>query len=77
MSLVTVGILIGVQSLGYLFTNGFQRRILEEIFAGVVMTVIVALVIDRALVLLGRMLMPWTTVAKQKAPAPALEGAPA
>ncbi|MGZ0211154.1 MAG: ABC transporter permease [Actinomycetales bacterium] len=77
VSLVTVGILIGVQSLGYLFTNGFQRRILEEIFAGVVMTVIVALVIDRALVLLGRMLMPWTTVAKQKAPAPALEGAPA
>ncbi|GHD77991.1 osmoprotectant transport system permease protein [Salinibacterium amurskyense] len=77
VSLVTVGILIGVQSLGYLFTNGFQRRILEEIFAGVVMTVIVALLIDRALVLLGRMLMPWTTVAKQKAPAPALEGAPA
>ncbi|MEV8253802.1 ABC transporter permease [Rhodoglobus sp. NPDC076762] len=77
VSLVTVGILIGVQSLGYLFTNGFQRRILEEIFAGVVMTVIVALLIDRALVLLGRMLMPWTTVAKKKAPAPALEGAPA
>lgn len=77
VSLVTVGILIGVQSLGYLFTNGFQRRILEEIFAGVVMTVIVALLIDRALVLLGRLLMPWTTVAKQKAPAPALEGAPA
>jgi len=77
VSLVTVGILIGVQSLGYLFTNGFQRRILEEIFAGVVMTVIVALLIDRALVLLGRMLMPWTTVAKHKAPVPALEGAPA
>ncbi|MGV8876146.1 MAG: ABC transporter permease [Rhodoglobus sp.] len=60
VSLVTVGILIGVQSLGYLFTNGFQRRILEEIFAGVVMTVIVALLIDRALVLIGRMLMPWS-----------------
>ncbi|MBH0009123.1 ABC transporter permease [Salinibacterium sp. UTAS2018] len=77
VSLVTVGILIGVESLGYLFTNGFQRRILEEIFAGVVMTVIVALLIDRALVLLGRMLMPWATVAKKKTPAPALEGATA
>lgn len=66
VSLVTVGILIGVESLGYLFTNGFQRRILEEIFAGVVMTVVVALLIDRVLVLIGRMLMPWTTVAKQK-----------
>lgn len=60
VSLVTVGILIGVQSLGYLFTNGFQRRIIEEIFAGVVMTVVVALLIDLALVLLGRALMPWT-----------------
>ena len=66
VSLVTVGILIGVESLGYLFTNGFQRRILEEIFAGVVMTVIVALLIDRGLVLLGRLLMPWATVTKMK-----------
>lgn len=77
VSLVTVGILIGVESLGYLFTNGFQRRILEEIFAGVVMTVIVALLIDRGLVLLGRLLMPWASVSKEKSPAPALEGAPA
>lgn len=59
VSLVTVGILIGVQSLGYLFTNGFQRRIVEEIAAGVVMTVIVALLFDLALVLLGRLAMPW------------------
>ncbi|MHA6667906.1 ABC transporter permease [Homoserinimonas sp. A447] len=60
VSLVTVGILIGVQSLGYLFTNGFQRRIMEEIAAGVVMTVIVALLFDVALMLLGRLVMPWT-----------------
>ncbi|WP_010202937.1 ABC transporter permease [Salinibacterium sp. PAMC 21357] len=66
VSLVTVGILIGVSSLGYLFTDGFERRIIEEIFAGVVMTVIVALLIDRALVLMGRFLMPWTTVKKPK-----------
>ncbi|MBH0023917.1 ABC transporter permease [Salinibacterium sp. SWN248] len=77
VSLVTVGILIGVESLGYLFTNGFQRRILEEIFAGVVMTVIVALLIDRGLVLLGRLLMPWASVSKKKSPAPELKGAPA
>ena len=83
VSLVTVGILIGVESLGYLFTNGFQRRIIEEILAGVVMTVIVALLIDRGLVLLGRLLMPWTTVKKMKAGQPdatvgsAVEGAAA
>ena len=59
ISLVTVGVLIGVESLGYLFTNGFERRIVPEILSGVLMVVIVALVIDRLLVLLGRVLMPW------------------
>jgi osmoprotectant transport system permease protein len=59
VSLVTVGILIGVQSLGYLFTNGLQRRIIEEVAAGVVMTVLVALLFDLVLSLLGRLAMPW------------------
>jgi len=59
ISLVTVGILIGVESLGYLFTNGFQRRIVPEILAGVVMVVILALLVDLLLVRLGRLLMPW------------------
>lgn len=60
VSLVTVGILVGVESLGYLFTNGFERRIVVEVVSGVVMTVIVALLFDVLLVLLGRTLMPWT-----------------
>lgn len=59
VSLATVGILIGVTNLGYLFTNGFQRRLVEEIFAGVVTVALVALVIDVLLVLAGRALMPW------------------
>lgn len=59
VSLVTVGILVGRPSLGYLFTNGFQRRIVEEIAAGVLMTVLVALVFDVLLILLGRWVMPW------------------
>lgn len=59
VALVTVGILIGVQSLGYLFTNGQQRGIIAEIFAGVAMTVVIALAIDGALVVLGRVLLPW------------------
>ncbi|UIN31685.1 ABC transporter permease [Microbacterium binotii] len=60
ISLATVGILVGVTNLGYLFTNGLQRRILEEVFAGVVAVVILALLIDLLLVLLGRLLMPWS-----------------
>ena len=60
ISLATVGALIGVQNLGYLFTNGSQRRILPEVFAGVLAVVIIALVIDALLLLAGRALMPWT-----------------
>ena len=59
ISLVPVGILIGVQSLGYLFTNGYQRNIVAEILVGVIMVVVLALLVDRLLVLIGRVLMPW------------------
>ena len=61
ISLATVGILIGVQNLGYLFTNGLQRRIVPEVFAGVVAVMVIALVVDLCLSLIGRVLMPWAT----------------
>jgi osmoprotectant transport system permease protein len=60
ISLATVGVLIGVTNLGYLFTNGLQRRIIAEVLAGVVAVVVIALVIDLLLILAGRLLMPWT-----------------
>ncbi len=60
VSLVTVGAVLGVESLGSLFTDGFQRGILEEVFAGIVVTMLLAITVDLALVLLGRVLMPWT-----------------
>lgn len=60
ISLATVGALVGVTNLGYLFTNGSQRRIVAEVLAGVVAVVIIALIIDVLLVLLGRALMPWS-----------------
>lgn len=59
ISLATVGILIGVDNLGYLFTNGYQRQIVPQVLSGVVAVVVIALVIDALLVLLGRVLMPW------------------
>ncbi len=59
IALATVGILVGVQNLGYLFTNGLDRRLIEEVFAGVIAVIVLALVIDLLLVLLGRLLMPW------------------
>jgi osmoprotectant transport system permease protein len=60
ISLATVGILVGVENLGYLFTNGLQRRIIPEVFAGVLAVVVIALVIDLLLMLAGRAIMPWT-----------------
>jgi osmoprotectant transport system permease protein len=73
VSLVTVGILIGIESLGYLFTNGLQRRIIAEVLIGVVMVVVIALIIDYLLVLLGRVLMPW---APKRSRRPKLERLP-
>lgn len=60
ISLTTVGAVLGIGSLGSLFTDGFQRNIPEEILAGIVLTIAIALVIDVLLVVLGRLLMPWT-----------------
>ncbi|MFJ4223607.1 ABC transporter permease [Microbacterium sp. NPDC089695] len=78
ISLATVGILIGVRNLGYLFTNGLDRRIIAEVFAGVIAVVIIALVIDLILLLLGRALMPWTRAAtKSRAVKAIAVGAPA
>lgn len=78
ISLATVGILIGVQNLGYLFTNGLDRRIIAEVFAGIIAVVVIALVIDLILLLLGRALMPWTRAASKTATLrPAPVGAPA
>lgn len=62
LSLVSVGALIGVPSLGYFFTDGYTRSFLTEIVVGIVGTVVLALVFDALLVLGGRLLMPWVRV---------------
>lgn len=59
ISLVTVGAVLGVPSLGMLFTDGFQRGIVAEILTGLVLTVVLALLADRLIVALGRLLLPW------------------
>jgi osmoprotectant transport system permease protein len=62
ISLTTVGAVIGIDSLGSLFTDGFQRGIAVEILTGIVLTIIIALGVDGLLVLIGRVLMPWVAV---------------
>ena len=64
VSLVSIGSVIGVTSLGYLFLNGFKRGIPAEVLVGVIATVIIAFIFDGVLVLLGRLLMPWARKAR-------------
>ncbi|GAB3187487.1 ABC transporter permease [Nesterenkonia suensis] len=59
LSMVSVSAVLGVTSLGSLFTDGFQRGIVPSIVAGIVMTVVLAVVVDLLLVALGRLAMPW------------------
>lgn len=64
VSMVSIGALIGVSSLGSLFTNGFQRGFTTQIVIGVVATILVAFLLDALLLLSGRLLMPWTSAAR-------------
>ena len=68
VSLTTVGAVLGVRSLGWLFTDGLQRGIMAEVLTGVLATVGLALVLDVLVVALGRAVMPWT---RARGPEPA------
>lgn len=60
ISLVSVGSVIGIGGLGQLFTQGYQRDYPDQIFAGIISIVFLALIFDAALYLVGRRLTPWT-----------------
>lgn len=60
VGLVTIGALVGISSLGTLFTDGFQRGIAEEVLTGIVLTVALAMLLDAVVVIVGRILTPWT-----------------
>jgi osmoprotectant transport system permease protein len=60
ISLVSVGALIGTGGLGQLFIHGFQIDNPIEIWTGIVVTLVLALVVDLLIVGGGRLLTPWT-----------------
>lgn len=66
ISLVTVSGLLGVNNLGLLFTDGFQRGILAEVLVGIGAVVLLALAVDGLLVLLGRAAMPWARAVRAR-----------
>ena len=81
ISMVSVGAVIGIQSLGTLFTDGMLRSIEAEIVVGIVATVLLAVVLDQLLRLLGHVLTRWRrsgdTGTSGRATGPAPGGDPA
>jgi osmoprotectant transport system permease protein len=59
VSLASVGQIIGVSSLGYLFVDGEQRSFPTEIYVGLFMVIALAVVCDLILVGVRRALTPW------------------
>ncbi|HTU05621.1 MAG TPA: ABC transporter permease [Trebonia sp.] len=59
ISLASLGQLIGVSSLGYLFIDGLQRDFPTEIYVGLFFVIVLALVCDLILVAIRRVLTPW------------------
>lgn len=59
ISLASVGQLIGVSSLGYLFIDGEQRSFPTEVYVGLAGVIVLALACDLALVGIRRALTPW------------------
>ncbi|MGY4099512.1 ABC transporter permease [Nocardia sp. R16R-3T] len=60
IAMVSVGALIGVGGLGRLFTQGYQRDYPDEIIAGIIVTLALALIFDRLAYGIGRWATPWT-----------------
>ncbi|MFC4125507.1 ABC transporter permease [Nocardia rhizosphaerae] len=59
IAMVSVGALIGVGGLGKLFTQGYQRDYPDQIIAGIIVTLALALIFDRLVFALGRLATPW------------------
>ncbi|MCI9888211.1 ABC transporter permease [Micrococcales bacterium 31B] len=64
IAMVSVGSVVGISGLGYLFMRGYQRNYPEQIIAGVVVTLVLALLLDVILMVIGRVLTPWTKAAQ-------------
>jgi osmoprotectant transport system permease protein len=62
ISMVSVGAVIGIGGLGTWFTEGYQANKSDQIVAGIIAIFALAVVIDVALLLAGRLATPWERV---------------
>jgi osmoprotectant transport system permease protein len=60
VSMASIGAVVGIRNLGYLFLDGFQRKIPEEIITGLFAIFLIAITLDLVLWLMGKLLTPWS-----------------
>jgi osmoprotectant transport system permease protein len=70
IGLVTVGFIVGKGGLGELIIEGLNRFYTPEVVVGAVMSIALALVADALLLLVLRVLTPWTRGGGRSLPAP-------
>lgn len=59
VSILTMAALLGIPQLGSLFTQGFQLRLMVPLLTGIVLCVLLAVLLDLAVVWLNRVATPW------------------
>ena len=59
VSIVSVAALLGIPQLGSLFTDGFARNFLDPIIVGLLACMVLALVLDLAILVASRAVTPW------------------
>lgn len=67
ISIASIGAVVGVRNLGYLFIDGFQRKIPEEIISGLLAVFVIGLALDAGLWILGKAVTPWRNVLVSRA----------
>ncbi|WP_323097364.1 ABC transporter permease [Intrasporangium sp. YIM S08009] len=60
VSIVSVAAIIGVEQLGSLFTDGFNRDFFAPIVTGIIACGVLSLLFDVIIVVVTRLLTPWT-----------------
>lgn len=69
ISMVAVGSVIGIGGLGTWFTEGYQADKSDQIIAGIIAIFVLALIVDIAILVAGRLITPWSRAQSVKAAA--------
>jgi len=64
ISMVSVGAVIGIGGLGTWFTEGYQVNKSDQIVAGIIAILVLALVVDMLIMLAGRLATPWARASR-------------